>query len=134
MLKSILYYLLLLTTSVRFIDMIYILAKDSTNLPVPVIVVTAAMILYGVVLAFYKFVGTVRMKQLVAFYAVQSGMIVFNLVYTAVFCPLQISFGETVLMGTFLDLIINGGLIFVGMRRMRNMQYAIPAGNGSMNV
>lgn len=120
MLKTGLYYLMLLTTTVRFGDMIFLLTKDNTNLPVPVIAVTTAMILYGIGLAFYRFIGTIRMKQLVTFYVMQTAMIAFNLLYVALFCPLQMSAAEILVVGTLLDLIVNIGLIYVSMKRMRS--------------
>lgn len=126
LLKSVLYYLLLLTTSVRLIDMIYLLAKGSTNLPVPVIAVTSAMLLYGIALIVYRFIATVRMKQLVTFYSVQTLMIAFNLVFVAAACPLRMSAAETLIVGTFLDLLINAGLIYTSMKRMRSFQFSIP--------
>lgn len=127
------YYLLLLTTGVRFVDMIFLLSKDSTNLPVPVIVVTSAMILYGIVLGVAKFASSVRMKQLAAFYMVQSAMIAFNMIYVAVACPLSISGVETLIVGTFLDLLVNVGLIYASRKRMRSFQLPV-TGERSMNV
>lgn len=125
LLKSVLYYLLLLTTTVRFADMIYLLAKDSTNLPIPVIAVTSLMILYGIFLGVKKFVTTIRMKQMLHFYLVQTGMIVFNLIYVAAFCPLRVSAVETVIVGTFLDVLVNAGLIYACLRQMRS--FYLPA-------
>lgn len=125
MLKSVLYYLLLLTTSVRFVDIIYLLAKDSTNLPTPVIIVTSAMILYGVFLVVKKVISTVRLKQLVTFYTVQTGMIAFNLIYVAVRCPLQISASETLIVGTFLDILANIGLIYLCMKQIRSFHLPV---------
>lgn len=127
LLKSILFYLLLLMTSVRFVDMSYLLAKGSTNLPVPVIVVTSAMILYGIVLIAYKLLSTIRMKQMVTFYLCQTGMIIFNLCYVSFFCPLQISMAETLLVGTFLDLLVNVILLYVCFKRMRSFPISAPA-------
>lgn len=124
MLKSVLYYLLLLTTTVRFADIIYLLARDNTNLPVPVIVVTSVMVLYGVFLAVKKFISNIRMKQLLAFYLVQTGMILFNLVYIAVACPLQINAAETLAAGTFLDILVNVGFICMMMRQIRNYGFS----------
>lgn len=128
------YYLLLLTTGVRFADMIFLLSKDSTNLPVPVIVVTSAMILYGIALGVTKFISSVRMKQLTVFYGIQSAMIAFNMIYIAVACPLRISGAETLVVGTFLDLLVNVSLIYVSYKRMRSFQLPIQSGERSMNV
>lgn len=129
MLKSVLYYLLLLTTGIRFADMIYLLARENTNLPIPVIVVTSVMIIYGFVLGVYKFISTIRLKQLLAFYVIQTVLFVFNLVYVAVACPLTISPAETLIVGTFLDLIINVSLVYIGMKHIRS--FMMPAQNTS---
>lgn len=134
LLKSVMYYLLFCTTALRFADMIYILSKESTNLPIPVIVVTCAMILYGIALVVSKFVAPIRMKQVTLFYLVQSAMIVFNLIFVAVACPLSISAAETFLVGTFLDLLVNAGILFVSVKRMRAFSLRMPVSNGSMNA
>ena len=125
MLKQVLYYLLLATTTVRFVDMIYLLAKDSTNLPVPVLVVTTLMVLYGIALIVRKFVGNVLLKQLMIFYMVQTVMIVFNLSYIAVACPLRISAAETFVVGTFLDIIVNFAVIYLCSRQMRSHYFVV---------
>jgi hypothetical protein len=106
---------------VRFADVVYLLGRGSTNLPTPVIVVTSVMILYGAFLGVKKFTSVIRMKELLTFYMVQTGMILLNLIYTAVATPLQINALETIVVGTFLDLLINAGLITWVLRQMRAM-------------
>lgn len=128
LLKSVLFYLLALTTSVRFVDMIYLLIHGSTNLPVPVIAVTSAMILYGIILIVCKFISTIRMKRLLTFYLVQSVMIVFNLCYISFWCPLHISFAEALIIGTFLDLLVNVALLYVCFKRIRSIPFSTPHG------
>lgn len=125
MLKSLLYYLLFLTTTVRFVDIIYLMTKPSTNLPVIVLVVTSAMIIYGVVLLTKRVLSNLRLKQLTTFYVVQSAMIVFNIIYMAISCPLQVSFVETLIVGTFLDLLMNFGILYACMRQMRGGYAAV---------
>lgn len=134
MLKTVLYSLLVFTTLTRFGDMIFILAKASTNLPIPVIVVTSAMIIYGIVLVFSKFITMVRMKQLLTFYMIQSLMILFNIIYVAMFSPLQISMAETWIVGTFLDLLVNSVLIYASVKRMRSFYLPAPVAKRTMNV
>lgn len=133
MLKSVLYYLLLLTTAARFIDMVYILSRSSTNLPVPVIVVTAAMILYGVVLLAKKFIGNILLKSLMWFYMVQILMIVFNLVYVSIVCPFQISTAETIIVGTFLDIIISGFAVYMCSKQMRSHYFTVAGSAATSN-
>lgn len=120
MLKSVLYYLMFITTAVRFVDMIFLLTAGSTSLPIPVIAVSSAMILYGIVLVVKKFVSNLRLRQLMAFYMVQVVVVVFNLSYIAAFCPLQISVAETCVVGSFLDLIVDAGAIYACMKYMRS--------------
>lgn len=112
---------MLLTTAVRFVDILYLLSRDNTNLPVPVIIVTSIMVLYGVFLTVKKFISNIRMKQLFIFYMIQSAMIVFNLIFTSVASPLRINAMETIIVGTFLDLIVNAGLIYMMFRQMRSV-------------
>jgi len=120
LLKTVLYYLLLLTTTVRFIDIIYLMTRQTTNLPIVVLIVSTAMVLYGIVLLVKKVVGNVRLKQLTMFYMVQSVMIVFNLSYMAIVSPLKATGLETLIVGTFLDLLINCGIIYMATKQMRD--------------
>lgn len=122
MLKSVLYFLLLLTTSVRFVDLIYLLAKDNTNLPIPVVIVSCIMVLYGIVLGVQKFIGSVRLRQLMNFFILQSGLIAFNMIYVSVATPLKMDAAEMLAVGTFLDLVVNGAVVYLSMRQMRSFQ------------
>jgi len=114
----VLYYLLLFTTTLRFVDIIYLLAGKTTDLPLPVILVTTAMVLYGIVLIVRKFVGTILLKHLQTFYLVQTAMIVFNIAYIALMSPLDISAVEFLVVGSFLDLIVNACILFACNRQM----------------
>jgi hypothetical protein len=118
--KSVLYSLILLTTAVRFVDMIYLLTRDSTNLPLSVLLVTSAMILYGLVLLTKKFFGTVRLRQMMVFFGVQAALVVVNLVTVALFVPMQITLTETLIVGSFLDILIDCGALYAGFRFMRD--------------
>ena len=120
MLKTGMYYLLVLTTIVRFADLIYLLTRDALNLPIAVLLVTTAMVIYGIVLAVKKVLGNVRFKQLTTFYLVQSAMIVFNLAFVAVAWPLKIGFFEIIAIGTFLDLFVNAVVLYLGTRQLRS--------------
>ena len=119
MLKSVLYYLLILFTGVRFIDIIYLLSTKPTNLPIPVIAVTSAMVLYGTVLIVKRFVSNLRMKELMAFYLVQAAAIVFNLAFVSRVCPLTLSFSEILCVGTFFDLIVAVSLVYYCVKQLR---------------
>lgn len=126
LLKSVLYWVLLLTTVLRFADLFYLLTTDSTNLPIPVLVITAAVVLYGLYLVMKKFTGGVRLKQLVSFFIFETGAFVFNIIYVAVSCPLQIGMADTMAVGTFLDILINCCILFFSLRQMRG-GYALMA-------
>ncbi|WRS26246.1 hypothetical protein U6B65_07735 [Oscillospiraceae bacterium MB08-C2-2] len=119
MLKSVLYYLTAVLTAVRFADMIYLLSADKTNLPIPVLVVTSAMIVFGLYLVVKKFIGVILLRQMTMFYLFNTVAILFNLIYTAVTSPFNITFLETIITGTFLDVIISVALLGMCIKRMR---------------
>ena len=131
------YTVLFLTTAVRLVDLIYILAQDATRLPVPVLVVTTAMILYGVVIVVRKLTGNILLRQLMLFYMTQLVMIVFNLTYVIVAYPLQVNFAETMIIGTFLDLILGVTFLFLCAKQFRSSYISVPvapARKGQMNA
>ncbi|MDL2247686.1 hypothetical protein LJC05_03035 [Bacteroides sp. OttesenSCG-928-J23] len=113
------YALLLLTTTLRFADMIYLLVTDSTDLPFPILLISAAVVLYGIYLLVQKFTSNIRLKQLMAFFLVQTGVFAFNIIYTAINVPLQIGAADTLLIGTFLDIIINCSVVYFCLKQMR---------------
>ncbi len=125
MLKSVLYCLILAMTSARLVDIIYLLATHNTNLPVPVIVVAFAMIVYGICIVVRKFFANVTLKQMMAFFMIEIVAIVFNLSYVAVASPLRISVPETLLVGTFLDIIVNCGVVYFCAKQIRSRYFAI---------
>jgi hypothetical protein len=100
--------------------MIYLLTRDSTNLPLSVILVTSTMIIYGLILIIKRFFGNVRLRQLMVFFGVQAALVVVNLVTVALFVPMQITMAETLLVGSFLDILIDCGALYAGFRFMRD--------------
>ncbi|GHU79565.1 hypothetical protein FACS1894191_2660 [Clostridia bacterium] len=120
MLKSMLCYLLIITTAMRFLDIVYLFSSGDTNLPISVIIATSAIIIYGVVLLIKRFTGNVRINHFMAFYLFQAGIIVFNLVNVAIFCPLHLSFFETLFVGSFLDLLIDFCAVYACFRHRRS--------------
>ena len=127
MLKTVLYLFLVATTAVRFVDLVYLLQIGS-NLPVPVIVASSVMVVYGLVLVLKKVVGTLRIKQLMAFYLVQAALVLFNLSYMAIFYPLQLKLVEIVAVGSFLDILIDACFVYYCFKRMRAPFALAPSG------
>lgn len=127
MLKNILYYLLFITTGVRLVDIVYLLAKNDTSLPLPVFVAASVLVLYGIVMVIRKLTSMMRLKQMLTFYVIQTGIIVFNIAYVAIACPFKPSAVETLVVGTFLDLLINFIIIFACTRRIRGEYFTADA-------
>lgn len=138
MLKSVLYWLLLLTTTFRLADIVYLVSKGDSHLPITVMVLTCLMVVYGGYLAIRKQISSVRMKQFLAFYVIQTAVILFNIFFVAITSPFSHTFAETVVVGTFLDIIINVALVYMISRQMRSFSFSVPqsvgAGESSMNV
>jgi len=116
LLKSVLYYLILLTTGVRLVDMVYLLVKGGSNLPVSVMAVTGVMILYGIVIAFQK--RSVKIRSLIVFFAVHAALVVVNLVTVKIHVPMQITVAETLIVGSFLDIVIDACAMYAGLKFM----------------
>lgn len=120
LLKSMLYYFILVTTAVRFADMVFLLTKDSTNLPMTVVAVTSAMIIYGIVLVVKKIIGNVNLRQLMLFFIIQAAMILFNITFTSLTSPLRYGLAETFIVGSFLDVIVDGFMIYLSVRSIKS--------------
>ena len=131
MFKNVLYTLLLLTTGARFLNMAYLLATGSTDLPVPVLLVSAAMIAYGIILLVKKYTGMIRLKQFMAFYVVQTVMITFNLTYMALFYPLKVSLPDALMLGTFLDILVNCGVVYFCVKEIRSAHTTLIYSSGT---
>jgi len=120
LLKSVLYYLLLISTSLRLVDVIYLLVATDSCLPGIVFIVTSAMILYGIVLVVKRFVSSVRLSQLMAYYIIQIFTTLFNLIYVAVTLPVKVTLAETFTVGTFLDILINCVVVYLCIKHRRS--------------
>lgn len=120
-----LYWFLFVTTTARLVDFIYLLAVRGTNLPFSVIVVTGAMILYGAFLLLKRLFGNVTLKQLMAFYLLQTGMILFNLAYVSITSPLRVSMPEIIAIGTFFDVLINCCVVYFCTKQLRSHYFAV---------
>lgn len=119
MIKLVLYILLFITTAVRLAGIIYLLAGESTNLPTLILAVTSATVLYGLALIIKRLVGSIRLKQLMLFFIIQTVAFSFNMAYFAITSPLKISFMETLAVGTFLDILLNCCAVYLCIRQMR---------------
>ena len=120
MLKSVLYYLLLATTALRLADVVYLLSNTSSHLPGVVFAVTSAMVLYGIVLLVKRFISSVRLSQLMAFFLIQIFAFAFNIAYVAFAVPLEITLLETVVVGTFLDILIDIVVVYLCFKHRRS--------------
>ncbi|MCL2035113.1 MAG: hypothetical protein FWG94_10350 [Oscillospiraceae bacterium] len=125
MLKIILYSLIAVTTALRLTNIVFLLVKEDTNVPLPVFAVTTVMIIYGIFLITKKFINKVTLRNLMHFYIVQTFMIAFNLFYVASFSPLRIHASEILVVGTFIDILMNGTIIYFCTRRLRSRYFAV---------
>ena len=119
MLKSVSFLILVAFTGLRLVDVMYLITRDSVNLPVTVIVVIAAMVLYGVALITKQLLAKTTVKELITFYVSQAAAIVFNLVFVSIACPIKLSIAEMLAVGTFLDLVVIACVLYYGMKQLR---------------
>lgn len=125
MLKQVLYSLILAITVIRSTSMGYLLIKGKTNVPVLVLGVMLCMILYGIFLLVKRLFANVTLKQMMAFFMVESFAIIFNLIYISVNCPLSIGPLETLVVGTFFDIIISLAVIYFCTKQIRSHYFAV---------
>ena len=112
--------LVVITTILRFSNIIFVVTRDAVNLPALVLVLTSAMVLYGITLSAKRFFTTIRLKQFMVFFLIHSLIISFNIVYVAVTSPLQVTVSEALIVGTFFDLIVFGGVLFACIKQLRS--------------
>ena len=125
MLKTVLYGLIAFTTAIRLANIVFLLLKEDSNVPLPVFAVSTAMIIYGIILIAKKFINKVTLRNLMHFYIIQTFMIAFNLFYVAAFSPLRINASEILVVGTFIDILMNGTIIYFCTRRLRSRYFAV---------
>lgn len=118
--KTIFYLLLLSSTVIRLADIVYLQLQPETNLPMLVYAVTAAIVLYGIILLVKRVINNLNLRHYMWFYIIQSVAFGFNIGYVAVTCPLKLSPLEIVVTGTFLDILIAAAVVWTCVRRMRS--------------
>ena len=128
MIKTTLYILLLITTAVRFVGIIILLARPATNLPAIVIGTTAFTVLFGVFLVVRRVIFTLNLKHFIQFFAVQSAIFLFNLLFTSRTVPLQIDSVERLVVGNLLDILIGVVSIYYCVKNMRRKKF-VTVGN-----
>ena len=116
----------MVSTGVRLVDIIYLIADGRTNLPAAIIGVTGAMVVYGLFLVAKKVFFSIRVKELMAFYLVWAAAIVFNLSFLRISgYPFALSVPEFIAVGTVLDLLVVACIVYYGIKQMRRS--SIPA-------
>ena len=123
MLKTVLYILLLLTTSLRLISVVFLLAAESTALPTIVLVTTSLSVFYGIFLLVRRFIFNLRLRHFVQFFAVQSAVMLFNLFFVSNSVMVALSVVEVIATGTFPDILINLTAIYYCVRSMRRRKF-----------
>ena len=135
MLKPVLFIVLMASTLVRLADIAYLIANGRYNLPAAVIAVTAAIVVYGLLLILKKFVAGIRISELMAFYLVWAAAIVFNLSFLRISgFPFALTFPEFIAVGTFLDLVVVAFICYYGMKQMRRTSIPASMREGNMHV
>lgn len=126
MLKKVLYYLMLAITLIRLGTLVYLVVRpQGTNLPLPVIVSASVMILYGILLGLRRFLSSVRLGQLMAYYIVLSLSVAFNLFFAAFYVPVRLTLVEAVVLGTFLDLLVNIVIVRFCLRQRKSNLFTV---------
>ena len=110
----------MLTTVIRFADMVYLLSRTGTSLPVSVLLLSGAMIVYGAILAIKRFTGAIKLSQIMTFFAVHAVVVAINLIITAVNVRIRITPAEMLLVGSFLDLVIDLCAVYLCFRQIRS--------------
>ena len=128
MIKTILYIPLLLTTAIRFISVVILLTRESTSLPTIVILATSLTIVYGVLLLVRRFIFTIHIKNFIQFFAAQSLVFGFNLLFVSNTVALQVNLVERLVVGSLLDILINCVAIYYCIKNMRRKKF-VTVGN-----
>lgn len=100
----------------------YLFIMGSLNLPIPVLVGMGILVLLIVVVLGKEFLHTARRRDYFVFFLLYILMTLCSLFYTAVVSPLRVSFIETILTGTFTDIIVAVGFIMVLLRGRNYVQ------------
>lgn len=111
--KKFMFYLMVLNTFVASIVMIVVLAMGSSALPPLVLALRGVLIVGSVVLVVKRYVSWVRRGEIAAYYAAEAAVAVFNLVYLAMFSPVDVSFFEFAITGTLVTPVLNGMLMLL---------------------
>lgn len=116
--------LLEIVTAARLLDFLWFLIFKKTELSIPVLSATGiAMILAVLCILFYR-AKTVSLRIVIAIYAVHVLVILFNIVYTSVFSPLNITAADFLMIGNFFEILVYLVFIILGIRHLRS-QYSV---------
>jgi len=125
LLKSVSFILMVAFTSLRLVNVMYLIACDTINLPATVIVLIAAMVIYGIALIVKQLIAKTTVKELMSFYIFQAITIAFNLVFVSIVCPVALTIAEILAVGTFLDLVIIAFVLYYGMKQIRRTRVPV---------
>ncbi len=126
MLKTILLLLLIVSAAARAGDLTFLLVTGATNLPPAVIITTALMVLYALILIMKRiFSGNVTLRQFMAFYVMQGLVTVFNLAFTTISSPLQVTWLEAFAIGTLFDVLVDVLAVYFIQKQIRSHYLAV---------
>ncbi len=126
MLKTILLFLLIVSTAARAGDLTYLIVTGVTNLPLTVIITAVLLVGYAIILIMKRiFSGNVTLRQFMAFYVLQGLVTIFNLAFTAASTPLQVTWLEAFAIGTLFDVLVDALAVYFIQKQIRSHYLAV---------
>ena len=120
MLKTVLYVILLITSVLRLISVVFVLMMgEATHLPTRVIVLTSITVVYGLLLLVRRFILSVHPRHFIHFFIFQTAVFAYNLIFVSRTVPLEIRPFEVLVTGTMLDILVAAVAIYYCVKNIR---------------
>lgn len=116
MLKKLMFSVMAIFTIIKCASVTFILSTDVSHLPLPVYIASGLVVLYGLFLVCKMILGTIYKKDLNAYFAVASLLVIFNLVVMKVMSRTELTFVDLLAIGTVMDILVSVGMIIFSVK------------------
>lgn len=110
-------YLLIFDVALRIIAIATALILNMLGIPVFVTILTGCSVLAGIFLIVKKYTKGIRTNELAMYWVLRTAVILINLLVVTFGTPVNVSFVETIICGTLLDVLIYVVLIILAVKK-----------------
>lgn len=128
MLKKVMFFLMAIYSTVRFLAMSYMISTQADRLPLMVYLAAGITVAVGLFLVCKRIIFRVRIRQMEFYYGITALAALFNLIFIKSTSRLQATAIDFIVIGTMLDIVVSVTLIVLAEKERKYVKIPMRSG------